>query len=744
MKALNTLVALLVLVLVTACGQGEAKVLVLSPNGTYSTKTTFAAAVAAADTAGKTIVVTEATPVSGTVTVPSDRAVRVELGGYFSGTGGITFSGGPFEGVGYVFRNSGAVTGLKEAFPEWFGAVADDGTDDTAAIEKAAAASPNLVVRLGRYLSQNATITRRDINISGSGTLYRLTAGNILRLLGNGGSPETCVWPTIKGVTFDGGSPGNGVVGIWLENVREGTFEDINVIGLDKFTVWNGVIGCRFNRIKDLKEDYAKFCNYGFYKDGSVHVNRDADNAIIGCSLRVNIAHVHLAGSATVAVDGVTVTDNIFFHWNQPNKTHNIYIAFGYWINIANNKLFEPGLEAVKLDNCIHAAVSGNNIAWPGQRGTGAGAGIRILGTSDRSSTSPAYPAYFYNSEVTVTGNVISRPTAEGIYISDTIAFSVTGNTIIEPNTYAFGAQITALTPFTKDGIYIDGAASDGSLSGNTVGFDSNLMYRKERTYRWDVFASGTTGNITVNHSPPYEVRTTGNNNTLISDDYEYAGFYTSATGTINGLPSADNLASAWSFGGTSGAPGYGQNNSVDPTGYNTSAHTITFPDTASGTSYLQNGVAVGSGELWNTTVWMKASADIGVYLGLVLDENNNVGKEDLYHVGGVWRRYKISYTTPQAGTMQFRIQRKNQAGGATLYIWRPTSVKGAYEPMAMQRFCMPTMAPHTAYETAAPTTGWWRVGDRVINSVPTVGQPKAWKCTVAGSPGTWVSEGNL
>ena len=43
-----------------------------------------------------------------------------------------------------------------------------------------------------------------------------------------------------------------------------------------------------------------------------------------------------------------------------------------------------------------------------------------------------------------------------------------------------------------------------------------------------------------------------------------------------------------------------------------------------------------------------------------------------------------------------------------------------------------------------APTTGSWVVGDRCINSNPVVGQPKSWACTVAGTPGTWVSEGNL
>ena len=47
-------------------------------------------------------------------------------------------------------------------------------------------------------------------------------------------------------------------------------------------------------------------------------------------------------------------------------------------------------------------------------------------------------------------------------------------------------------------------------------------------------------------------------------------------------------------------------------------------------------------------------------------------------------------------------------------------------------------------FSTAAPTVGQWARGDRVFNNTPTVGQPKSWVCTVAGTPGTWVSEGNL
>lgn len=48
-------------------------------------------------------------------------------------------------------------------------------------------------------------------------------------------------------------------------------------------------------------------------------------------------------------------------------------------------------------------------------------------------------------------------------------------------------------------------------------------------------------------------------------------------------------------------------------------------------------------------------------------------------------------------------------------------------------------------YGNTAPIGGNnWNAGDRVIQSAPVVGQPKAWRCTVAGNPGTWVSEGNL
>lgn len=48
------------------------------------------------------------------------------------------------------------------------------------------------------------------------------------------------------------------------------------------------------------------------------------------------------------------------------------------------------------------------------------------------------------------------------------------------------------------------------------------------------------------------------------------------------------------------------------------------------------------------------------------------------------------------------------------------------------------------SWGSATPADGTHLKGDRRYNDNPAVGSPKSWVCTVAGTPGTWVSEGNL
>jgi hypothetical protein len=70
----------------------------------------------------------------------------------------------------------------------------------------------------------------------------------------------------------------------------------------------------------------------------------------------------------------------------------------------------------------------------------------------------------------------------------------------------------------------------------------------------------------------------------------------------------------------------------------------------------------------------------------------------------------------------------------------------GAYQGMLVRSTGVNSSKPDIIQVTAAavPTLGTWVVGDYVKNSTPSVGQPTGWYCTVAGTSGTWVSEGEL
>lgn len=44
----------------------------------------------------------------------------------------------------------------------------------------------------------------------------------------------------------------------------------------------------------------------------------------------------------------------------------------------------------------------------------------------------------------------------------------------------------------------------------------------------------------------------------------------------------------------------------------------------------------------------------------------------------------------------------------------------------------------------SAPTTGTWKRGERVYNTLPTANGVDGWICVVAGTPGTWKSFGTI
>ncbi|NVN91285.1 MAG: right-handed parallel beta-helix repeat-containing protein [Desulfuromonadales bacterium] len=119
----------------------------------------FATAVSAQGTTMTTLVVSASMPVTTAVSVPTTINLM------FVGTGSLSLSG------------SGAVTGLKESRPEWFGAVGNGIADDAAAVQNAINASRRAVLSKNYLHSKTLYIINdyQEIVTEGVGQLTSAT-----------------------------------------------------------------------------------------------------------------------------------------------------------------------------------------------------------------------------------------------------------------------------------------------------------------------------------------------------------------------------------------------------------------------------------------------------------------------------------------------------------------------------------------------------------------------------------------
>jgi len=172
------------------------------------------AAITAMGSAVATLVVSSDTVVSTGVNVPSTLHVRVTGGGRLtnSGSGTITFSG-PFEAplrqvfsgfpaAGIKFR-AGAVT---EVYPQWWGALGDNESDDTFAVQAALDACNRVVIPPGQYkiLSTLLVDDRMGFTLTGAGmkttALVAGTPGMVIFRVRN------CIYSSFSDIYLNGNS----------------------------------------------------------------------------------------------------------------------------------------------------------------------------------------------------------------------------------------------------------------------------------------------------------------------------------------------------------------------------------------------------------------------------------------------------------------------------------------------------------------------------------------------------------
>jgi len=207
------------------------------------------------------------------VTLTVNGILNLSEGGYFDGTAGggtetLALAKNPIAGRVEIFGLNLTVTGLTDAFPEWWTANASPGaTDMTTAITRAGSA----VVTGGRILFDASTylyttltmlakLTWEGVNKS-STTLQSITTGNTVTLAND---------IRIKHLTLDGVSKVAGSVGIYRAAHRT-LIEDVEITSFETNELTQYGIFCKWEEVFNLNATTG----FKVYTDGSAGFNQN-------------------------------------------------------------------------------------------------------------------------------------------------------------------------------------------------------------------------------------------------------------------------------------------------------------------------------------------------------------------------------------------------------------------------------------------------------------------------------------
>jgi hypothetical protein len=638
-----------------------------------------------------------------------------------------------------------------------FGAAGDGVTDDTSAVQAAAtackASGQALYFPAGTYLLTPNQVDVAEIETFGDGANSILqstgAAGSILKAEGDptnvyaGFGNDTY----IRNLQFDGTTNAVNTIGISLVAQINCRVENIYVRRLDMAFKESALIRCSYNNIRDTFVSFsnAERCNYIVYNNSGY---RTADIDFTDSQLMANLYHFYLKGTVSAAIDGYNITGNTFFaDPDDPSYAHVncIYIEYGgYWSNIAHNKFFEAGQNGIALIDSAHTNVTDNQFARSGTLGTnistGGCAAIYVNSSSSAFNQDTSV-------ETNISDNIMIACRAEGVWVANSSRVQVSNNVIAQ--------QSNAIAAFTYSAIRLIDCAAPRVFSNAVNAYNRTTAVQNFNTF--DVILSGCR-DAQVDHFPAYRV--SGDNN-LVGKDF-YAGGTVSRS-FVQLLPDGNTFAN-WTktaFSGGVSVPVVTANATTAPDGTATAAQIDFGATTPAGATTLDSilqypiTTTVTSTEDYVFSVYLRAAAPTVIVMSIL--SNDATRSVIVVPVDTIWRRVWIRHTgNAAAATLICRLWNTPNSAAKTIYAWCANcNALGELFPAVLTQphgAAQPTIGigvdtnfgVRTSKANATPGSAYSSVGDRIINNPPVVGQPKAWSCTVSGSPGTWVSEGNL
>lgn len=251
-------------------------------------------------------------------TIPSTTELMGVNGSVITVASGKTLTvNGIITARSQIFAGSGSVTlsgsGKRKVWPEWFGAIGDGSTDDTAAFQKCVNTGAPIILGPGKsYVVENIDVLIDNIHIIGTrpGNLWASTSGlgsalkaksgaNYILRYGDSVSPAVN-GHIIEGVTFLGDAASQGAAtdsyGVLLEYGTQVTIRDCT---FDK--CGGAVVPVNADRLR-LDNCYF-FNNYAaLYYDSSVITTANvacSGVTITHCHTRTNVYGVFFSGERT-------------------------------------------------------------------------------------------------------------------------------------------------------------------------------------------------------------------------------------------------------------------------------------------------------------------------------------------------------------------------------------------------------------------------------------------------------------
>jgi hypothetical protein len=142
-------------------------------------------------------------------------------------------------------------------------------------------------------------------------------------------------------------------------------------------------------------------------------------------------------------------------------------------------------------------------------------------------------------------------------------------------------------------------------------------------------------------------------------------------------------------------------------------------------------------------TVWIKL--DVAGDVRIQANRSTNYAFDQTFTVGTSYQRIAIEFYQTYYASGNPYVVDITIPNGATITLGGVCCVPGRDVGDLFKTNQVTERYGLGMFASASPSVAMYSpAGRRVFNSAPAVGSPKGWVCTVAGAPGTWVSEGNL